>query len=145
MLFRSVDDIIIAQGQEGIVKSIQIFHTLLLTYDNKTVIIPNSKLSNDLIVNLSMEGTRRLDIQLHFSFDTAFEKIKQSMLSAINGFDAVLRDPEPVIGISEIQADGYQVELNIWLNTKDYYRSRSNLQERLMEVLKQSAIPAVSS
>lgn len=132
-----VDDIIVTQGQEGIVKSIQIFHTILTTYDNKTVIIPNSKLSNDIIVNLSMEGTRRLDIQLHFSFDTELEKIKQDLLDAINNFSGVLNNPKAVIGISEIQADGYQIELNIWLNTKDYYASRRDLQEQLLEVLKQ--------
>lgn len=48
-----VGDNIIAQGQEGTVLSIQIFYTVLLTYDNRDVIIPNSKLSNELIINLS--------------------------------------------------------------------------------------------
>src|SRR3954452_4412404 len=57
-----VGENIIAQGQEGTVTSIQIFYTILLTYDNKDVIIPNSKLSNELIVNLSQEGKRRLDL-----------------------------------------------------------------------------------
>ena len=65
------------------------------------------------------------------------------MLSAINGFDAVLRDPEPVIGISEIQADGYQVELNIWLNTKTTIVHA--VTGTINGSLKTSAIPAVSS
>jgi len=50
-----VGDNIIAQGQEGTVSSIQIFYTVLLTYDNKDVIIPNGKLSNELIINMSQE------------------------------------------------------------------------------------------
>lgn len=51
-----VGDNIVAQGQEGTVTSIQIFYTVVLTFDNRTVIIPNSKLSNEVILNLSREG-----------------------------------------------------------------------------------------
>jgi small conductance mechanosensitive channel len=63
-----VGDNIIAQGQEGTVTDIRIFYTIVTTYDNKTVIIPNSKLSNELIVNLSKEGKRRLDIEVKLPF-----------------------------------------------------------------------------
>jgi small conductance mechanosensitive channel len=55
-----VDDSIIAQGQDGKVTSIQIFYTVLITADNKTVIIPNGKLFNEVIVNVTREGKRRL-------------------------------------------------------------------------------------
>src|SRR3954470_10993697 len=63
-----VGDIIIAQGQEGIVQSIQIFYTVVVTYDNRDVIIPNSKLSNDLIINISQEGKRRLDLDIKLPY-----------------------------------------------------------------------------
>ena len=61
-------DIIIAQGQEGTISSIQIFFTVMKTLDNRTVIIPNSKLSNEVIVNLSREGKRRMDFELKLGF-----------------------------------------------------------------------------
>src|SRR6476661_7065314 len=63
-----VGDIVIAQGQEGTIASIQIFFTVMKTYDNRTVIIPNSKLSNEVIVNLSREGKRRMDLEFKFPF-----------------------------------------------------------------------------
>ena len=59
-----VGDNIIAQAQEGTVTSIQLFYTVVLTFDNRTVIVPNSKLSNEVIINLSREGLRRMDIEL---------------------------------------------------------------------------------
>ena len=59
-----VGDTIIAQGQEGVVRLIQIFYTIVVAYDNKDVIIPNSKLSNDLIINISQEGKRRMDLDI---------------------------------------------------------------------------------
>ena len=59
-----LDDSILAQGQDGKVISIQIFYTVLLTADNKTVIIPNGKLFNEVITNVTREGKRRLDFEL---------------------------------------------------------------------------------
>src|SRR3954470_15622031 len=73
-----VGENIIAQGQEGTVKTIQIFFTVVKTFDNRTVIIPNSKLSNEVIVNLSREGKRRLDIELKFNYGVDFEQVKNS-------------------------------------------------------------------
>lgn len=60
-VFRTGDNII-TQGQEGTVSSIQIFYTVITTFDNKIVIVPNSKLSNEIIINTSREGKRRMDI-----------------------------------------------------------------------------------
>jgi small conductance mechanosensitive channel len=61
-----VGDNIVTQGLEGTVRSIQIFYTFVTTFDNRTVIVPNSKLSNEIIINISREGSRRLDIEIKF-------------------------------------------------------------------------------
>jgi small conductance mechanosensitive channel len=78
-----VGDNIIAQAQEGTVSSIQLFYTVITTFDNKTVIVPNSKLSNELIVNLSREGTRRLDTEMKVAFPVPFEQIRSIVEQAI--------------------------------------------------------------
>src|SRR6185312_5183593 len=62
-----VGDNIITQGLEGTVTSIEIFYTLVTTFDNRSVIVPNSKLSNEVIINISREGRRRLDINYKFA------------------------------------------------------------------------------
>jgi small conductance mechanosensitive channel len=73
-------DNVIAQGQEGTISSIQIFFTVMKTFDNRTVIIPNSKLSNEVIVNLSREGKRRMDFELKLGFGVEYQQV-QSILS----------------------------------------------------------------
>ena len=55
---------IVAQGLEGTVNSIQILYTVIITFDNRAVIMPNSKLYNEVITNITHEGVRRLDIAL---------------------------------------------------------------------------------
>ena len=57
-------DIIGAQSQEGIVTSIQLFFTTVLTYDNTTITVPNGQLANNIVINYSKEGKRRIDIEL---------------------------------------------------------------------------------
>ena len=72
---------VVAQGQDGIVDSIQIFYTVITTFDNKTVIIPNSKLSNEIIVNMRQQGKRRLDMQMKFPYTSDSNKIQDSNIS----------------------------------------------------------------
>ena len=60
-----VGDRIIAQGQEGDVESIQIFYTIVRNKDNRTVIIPNSKLSNEVIVKFNEQEKAEPTIKHH--------------------------------------------------------------------------------
>ncbi|QEC66684.1 mechanosensitive ion channel family protein [Panacibacter ginsenosidivorans] len=133
-------DTIVAQGYEGIVKSIQIFYTLINTYDNKTVVVPNSKLSNEVIVNLSRETTRRLDISLKLGFGIDFDKIKNVVNDTIKNFPGITSNPKPDLGIAEVLADGYRVELNVWVSSKDFHKLRNSLQEKLICDMKKAEI-----
>lgn len=135
-----VGDIILAQNHEGEVKSIQIFYTIINTYDNKTVIVPNSKLSNEVIVNFSIEGMRRLDIIWKVGFGFDFEKIKVLVHQSVKNFPAILTDPEPVIVIAQILPDGYQIELNVWAKAEDYNNLKTNFNNHLLNDLKRSDV-----
>jgi small conductance mechanosensitive channel len=75
-----LDDSILAQGQDGKVISIQIFYTVLLTADNKTVIIPNGKLFNEVITNVTREGKRRLDFELKLEYAADVDIVKEVII-----------------------------------------------------------------
>jgi small conductance mechanosensitive channel len=133
-------DIVLAQGYEGVVKSIQIFYTLITTYDNKTVVVPNSKLSNEVIVNLSRESVRRLDIYFKLGFGIEFEKIKSVINDTIKNFPGIASNPKPDLGIAEVLPDGYKVELNVWINSNDFFQQRNGLQEMLISNMKKAEV-----
>lgn len=131
-----VGDNIIAQSQEGTVTSIQIFYTVVTTFDNQTVIIPNSKLSNEVIVNISKTGKRRMDIELKFSNGDKFEDIKAKIDKAIAETPNLLNDPPRRIGISSIESDGgYKVMLNVWVNAHGFMDTKMEFQQNLMKYL----------
>ena len=137
-----VGDNIIAQGQEGTVSSIQIFYTVLLTYDNKDVIIPNSKLSNELIVNMSQEGKRRMDIDLKFPFSVDYGQVEKIIHQTIGAYhsDKLLTDPPLRTGISTIDADGFHVAINVWVQPHGFVDTKLDLQVKLLEDLKAGGI-----
>lgn len=135
-----VGDNIIAQGQEGIVDSIQIFYTVVTTYDNKTVIIPNSKLSNEVITNISREGIRRLDVEFKFNYGIDFKTVEAALATAIRDIQNILKDPQYRIGVSTVEPDGYRVVVNVWLNAHGFIDAKLIIQEKLIEGVKASGI-----
>ena len=135
-----VGDNVIAQGQEGTVTAIEIFYTVVTTYDNKTVIIPNSKLSNEIILNLSCEDKRRLDIELKFGFGIDFAQVKSLVETSLDNAQGFLKDPAHRVGVSAIDPDGYKVMVNVWAPPHGFIDAKMALQERLIDDLKKAGV-----
>jgi small conductance mechanosensitive channel len=135
-----VGENIIAQGQEGTVTTIQIFFTVMRTFDNRTVIIPNSKLSNEVIINLSREGKRRMDIEMKFSFGIDFNQVKKIIGESIDATTGFLKEPARRIGVSTVESDGYKVLVNVWAPAHGFLDSKLAVQERIVEDLKRAGV-----
>jgi small conductance mechanosensitive channel len=97
IIFRpfKVGDYIEGAGTAGTVEEIQIFTTQLKTPDNKTVIIPNSSLTADNIVNWSVKGTRRVDLTMGIGYADDIDKARQIMADIIAADDRILKEPAP--------------------------------------------------
>jgi small conductance mechanosensitive channel len=135
-----VGDNILTQGLEGTVTSIEIFYTIVRTFDNRSVIAPNSTLSNNVIINLSREGSRRLDILLKFTNNIDLKEVRQVINAAIDKCESALKTPERRIGVGEIQPDGYVVEVNVWVNAHGFHDSKLVIQEALLQGIKSAGI-----
>jgi len=135
-----VGDRIITQSQEGTVTSIQLFYTVVLTSDNKTIIIPNGQLSNNVIVNLSREGKRRFDIELKLGYNIEINALKQALAKSIESMKDVLKDPAYRIGISAVEADKYALKIELWITAADFQHTQMVVNEKIVNDLKQSGI-----
>lgn len=135
-----VGDNVITQGQEGTVISIQMFYTVVLTFDNRTVIVPNSKLSNEVIINLSRQGNRRVDIEMKFSYKIPYERVQEIINKAIDTADDLLDDPPRRIGVENLEPDGYKVRINIWVKAHGFTDIRLAFQQRLIDEFRRSDI-----
>ena len=135
-----VRDNIITQGQEGTVTSIQIFYTIVKTYDNQTLIIPNGQLSNNTIINVTRQGNRRLDIDYKFSNGIDIKKVKALINDVIDKYEDALLTPERRIGVAKLEPDGYTIAINVWVKAHGFEDKKMALQEALLQGLKDIGI-----
>ncbi|SDU84492.1 mechanosensitive ion channel family protein [Pseudomonas mucidolens] len=122
LLFRPfrIGDWIEAQGTAGTVDSIQIFHTVIRTGDNKTVIVPNGILSNGIITNTNRQPTRKVIFDVSVDYEADLQKAREVLLELAKD-PRVLADPEPVAVISTLGDSSITVSLRAWTNTSDYW------------------------
>jgi small conductance mechanosensitive channel len=97
-----VGDLIESGGQTGHVQEIQIFNTVLLTPENKTVILANGSVSNGTIVNYSKHGNLRVDITMAVAPDTDIEQARKVALGAIEANRFVLKEPAPSVNVLKV-------------------------------------------
>jgi small conductance mechanosensitive channel len=110
------------------------------SYDNKTLIVPNSKLSNEIIINLSRKGTRGIDIELKFNYGIDAEVVKRCIREVILSSKDLATTPEHRIAISAVETDGYKMLINVWTSSHGFNDVRYALNEKIMNSLKQSGI-----
>jgi len=130
-----VDDNIVAQGQDGRVTSIQIFYTVLLTVDNRTIIIPNGKLFNEVIVNVSRQHIRRLDFEVKLGYAADIDKAKKIIIAAINSTENVLTDPAIRVGLIGLEIDSIRFTINVWVEPANYLTVKIALMEKIIKNL----------
>jgi len=135
-----IDDSIVAQGQDGRVVSIQMFYTVLITADNKTVIIPNGKLFNEIIVNVTREGRRRLDFEMRVGYNNDMEKAKAIMTHVVNASTDILHEPAARVGVISLDNDCVRFTINVWVDPANFLNAKINLQEQMLKELAAGSI-----
>ncbi len=118
-------------GIMGTVKEIQIFYTVLLSPDNKTITLPNGNMANSNIINYSRQGTRRLDMRFGVSYGTDAEKVKQVLAEIAESDDRVLKDKEPLIRMVEMGDSSVDYNFRVWVNGADYWPMYYDFNERV--------------
>ena len=135
-----LNDNIIAQGQDGKVTSIQIFYTVLLTADNKTIIIPNGKLFNEVIVNVTREGKRRLDFEIRLGYYVDIDQVKNIISDTINNTPKILKGSPVRIGVVGLDVDAMRFLINVWVQPADFLNTKIALQENIIKNLKTAGV-----
>ena len=116
-----VGDFIDGGGASGVVEAIEIFTTQLKTPDNKTIIIPNAKMTGDNITNFTSKGTRRVDLVFGIGYDDDIDKARGIIKGIIDADERVLKEPESVILVSELADSSVNFTLRAWSSADDYW------------------------
>lgn len=126
-----VGDLIIAQGNEGTVKEIQIFCTILKTPDNRTIIIPNGPLAGGNIENVTTEPTRRLNLTFGIGYSDSIDEAKEVLMNLMSAHPKILKDPAPEVLVNEQAASSINLAVRPWVNKEDYWEVFHFMQEHV--------------
>ncbi len=142
MIFRpfKIGDYIEAQGEQGVVKDIQIFTTKINTIDNKEVILPNGALSNGNITNYSSEENRRVDLTFGVSYDADIKQTKDVLLKVINNTPYTLKAPEPAVMVGELADSSVNFITRTWVKSADYWNAYFYITENMKIELDKAGI-----
>jgi len=126
-----VGDFIEGAGVAGVVREIQVFTTTLKTPDNKTIIIPNAKLSGDNIINYSAEATRRVDMTVGVAYDADLAKVKDVLNDIISKDGRIHADPPPQVVVAELADSSVNFVVRVWANAGDYWGVKCDATETI--------------
>ena len=137
MIFRpfKVGDYISAQGQEGTVKEIQIFNTIIKTLDNKIITIPNGILSTGIMTNFAKEETRRVDWTFSISYGDDYDNAKAVLKRLCDEDSRILKTPEVFIELSKLNASSVDITVRAWVKSADYWGVFFSMNEKVYKTL----------
>lgn len=142
LIFRpyKVGDLVETQGHLGVVKEVQIFNTILLSPDNKRIVIPNGAISNGSLVNYSAEGNLRVDMVIGIAYEADIPKAKQILLDLVRQNSLVLKDPEPLVAVSELADSSVNLVVRPWCKATDYWTVYFGTMEKAKQALEENGI-----
>jgi len=135
-----VGDAIEAQGFVGSVLEIQILYTVLNTFDNRRVVIPNGILSNGSLINISANDTRRCDMSFGIGYGDDIDKAKAICKSLIEGDERALADPAPLIVVGALGDSSVNLTVRAWTKAGDLWPFFWDMQERVKKAFDEQGI-----
>lgn len=123
LIFRpfNVGDYVNAGGEEGTVKAIKLFYTVITTVDNKAITIPNGGLMNANVINFSSEKLRRVDLTFNISGAESIERVREIILGVVAENELVLQDPAPFVAPVAGVPAGLTYTVRLWCESANYW------------------------
>lgn len=124
----------------GQVKSIQIFNTKLQTPGDKTLIIPNGKVTDDIVTNYSTVGKIRLELTVLMGYEESYPKVEQIIRTALQEVDLILHDPAPQIGIESYDTHNINVTVRPYIHPDQYWSATFQVNQVIKKALSKHQI-----
>ncbi len=136
-----VGDYIECGAFKGYIQEIRIFHTLMRPFNGRTIVIPNSELSNKSLINHTKDETIRLDVVASVAYGSDLDKVKSVLIQVVDDDPLVLHDPKPpVVAVSELADSSVNLSIWIWVRTEDYWTVWMRIRENIYKAFYQNNI-----
>jgi len=142
LIFRpfSAGDTIEVSGYKGKVQEIQILYTIMTTFDNKKIYIPNGNVATDSITNYSAMDKRRVDLTFGIGYDDDFHEAIALLKDLVFKHDLILDDPEPLVRVAEHAGSSVNIACKVWVKGPDYWTVYFDMHEDVKDAFDDAGI-----
>ena len=131
-----VGDWIQIDDKFGKVEEIGVFNTKVISPGNKTLIIPNAKITEGIVTNYSEKGMIRLEVDVTMPYEESFPKIKTIIENSLKPVEKILTNPAPEIGIESFDSHNVQIAVRPYTKPDDYWEVMFDTHEAISIILK---------
>jgi len=135
-------DFIEAMGHAGFVKEIQIFNTIILTLDDRTVVLANGPVANGAIVNHHTEGVRLVEVAFGIAYDNDIEKVRKVLIESVKNNPLIIQEGgrAPFVGVLALELTGIKMCLRTWTKPETYWNVYFHTHEKVKNICEQEGI-----
>ena len=133
-------DFVEVNGTQGTVQDINLLFTTLSTTDNRKVIMPNSSIVTNTLINFGVNGTRRVDFTFSVAYESDVEKVKEIVLGVMQSYNKIKLDPTPFCRLKVLNASSLDFFANCWCASADYWDVYYYVTENVFNELKRAGV-----
>lgn len=126
-----IGDVVKVAGQTGKVEEVKVFNTVLVTGDNRVILVPNGQITAGSIENLSAKELRRIDMTFGVGYGDDLLAAKEMITEVVKSDPRVLAEPAPLIAVAELADSSVNFVVRPWVKTSDYWAVLFDLTEKL--------------
>jgi small-conductance mechanosensitive channel len=134
------NDFVEVAGHSGRINNVGTSITSLTTLDNKRIIIPNSKVWGEPIINYTALSTRMIDMRVGIGYSDDIGKAMKIAMDVVKKHEKVLKDPSPYVGVSDLGDSSVDLLIRPWVNTDDYWNTKWDLTRNIKETYDKEGI-----
>lgn len=135
-----VGDVIDIGGVAGSVQRLDLFTTQMSNANNHKIVVPNSKVLGDVILNLSGQKTRRVEINFTVGYGEDLNAARAVLVGVAENHEKVLDDPAPWTGVTGLLDSAVQITLQAWVNSEDWWQTQADLMQGGKEAIDAAGI-----
>lgn len=142
LIFRpyKVGDLVTLAGQTGTVKEIQVFNTVLMTPDNRSIIIPNGNITSNIITNSSGHGNIRVDMTFCVAGDSDIDYVRSVIQEVANNCPQILKDPSVDIYVNKLPVGMIEMAVRPWCKNENFWDVYFYMQENIKKTFDKKGI-----
>lgn len=130
-----VGDVIDVGGRVGTVQRLDLFLTQMSDANNVKIVVPNSKVFGDTILNLSGQRTRRIELKIGVGYGDNLNTARDALIGAAGAHAHILPDPAPWAGVTALRDSSVEMTLQAWTKSEDYWQTKADVLQAAKEAL----------